>query len=700
MSSPLTRTLLCVLLCVSAMALTPEQDEYFQALEKINFDDVRADIKTMFVTSQSYWPADYGHYGPFFIRLAWHCSGSYRTSDGRGGCGGGRQRFDPERSWQDNTNLNQARKLLRPIKEKYGLGLSWGDLFILTGDTAIEDLGGEVLGFCAGRYDDVDGKQSEALLGPPATCDTPGDCKLPFGTTTIGLIYLNPEGPEGKPIPEESCKQIRDTFGRMSMNDTETVALIGGGHSFGKTHGACADAPGPSPKYDPQNPWAGKCGTGVGVDAWTSGFEGPWTTKPTVFDNEYFQSLVKYVWEVEKGPGGHYQWHIGNSSPPTTPYANGTGQQDLMMLTSDVSLMYDKNYKPIVEQFAGDMKGFSHAFKHAWYKLTTRDVGPHTKCFGKDTPPPQPFQYPLPPSTNNINATLTTAIRNDILFRLRYANPSVLEPDYVTSGDRQGPYYGAMFMKLALQCSNTFRVTDSQGGCNGARIRFSPQADWTENTNMDKVMNILEPIKKKYGSRLTWADLIIFAAQVTLIDAGHNLHVDFCQGRTDALDGSGSENLKPRQFAFNESLAGLRYSQGLLDMSDEETVVLQAMQRSSALLNDTGLRSWTDDSSLISKEYFRVLFFNQWKEYGTGKTKQYKTVQQHGKEIFMLASDIALLEDPSLKKIVQGFALGSSEKFYTAFEKAWVKLVQSDRFFGPVDNYCRTYRPPTPQRHL
>jgi len=290
--------------------------------------------------------------------------------------------------------LDKARSLLEPIKLKYGFGLSWGDLFILAGTTAIESMGGPSLGVCLGRVDDVDGSAS-LPLGPTAEqevlapCPTNGECEGPLGTTTVGLIYVNPEGPMGKPDPVVSSTQVRDTFARMAMNDTETVALIGGGHAFGKTHGACPESPGLPPSEDEENPWSGNCGSGVGVDAVTSGFEGPWTANPTAWDNYYFKNLLNYDWSVHEGPGGHFQWKVSpdfNATSPSAPSADGEGEQDVMMLTSDISLINDKAYFEIVSEFASDLDLFSDQFAHAWYKLTTRDMGPVTRCNGPATP--------------------------------------------------------------------------------------------------------------------------------------------------------------------------------------------------------------------------------------------------------------------------------------------------------------------------
>lgn len=338
---------------------------YTEAMHKLDIDAVQSDLLALMQDSKPQWPADYGNYGPFFVRLAWHCSGTYRATDGRGGCSGGRQRFKPESDWQDNQNLDKARLLLAPIKEKYGLGLSWGDLFVMAGTTAIQAMGGPTLGVCVGRVDDEDGSRSEALMPTNAELKKLTDGKLPrpFGTTTNGDIYVNPQGPMGQPIPHLSAVQVRETFDRMGMNDEEAVALIGGGHSFGKSHGACPNGP-------------GKCGTGKGADAYTSGIEGPWTTNPTAWDNSYFHNLLNYDWKVHKGPGGAYQWRVVNGTTPHAPGAHG-GTQNIMMLTTDVALMHDPaaKYQQIVSDFARNPGKFDMAFAKAWHKLTTQNVG-------------------------------------------------------------------------------------------------------------------------------------------------------------------------------------------------------------------------------------------------------------------------------------------------------------------------------------
>jgi catalase (peroxidase I) len=375
---------------------TPDPSVYDAALQNLDIEAVKSDLIELFTDSKDCWPADFGNYGPFFIRLAWHCSGSYRKSDGKGGCGGGRHRFEPERSWDDNTNLDKARALLYPLKKKYGDALSWGDLFIAAGTTALRNMGTPIKQLCFGRIDDEDGSNSLAL-GPSdeqaavAPCAVNGMCKEPLGSTTVGLIYLNPEGPitqaGGKPNPDPalSAKDIRDAFGRMGHTDRATVALIGGGHAFGKTHAACPKGAGipPHVAYNMTpagTPWAGLCGTGKGSDTFTSGFEGPWTTEPLRWDNEFFKALLEHKWEKHIGPGGHWQWRIQNA---TGAFAG------VMRLTSDMGLLSDAKYLDLVKEFASDIQAFDEAFDEGWFKLTTTNGNkwsPKAKCDTGDFP--------------------------------------------------------------------------------------------------------------------------------------------------------------------------------------------------------------------------------------------------------------------------------------------------------------------------
>jgi len=657
--------------------------DYEQAVEAVDFHDVQNDLKKLFVDSQSWWPADYGHYGPFFIRLAWHCSGSYRQSDGRGGCEGGRQRFDPERSWDDNTNLDKARSLLWPIKDKYGMGLSWGDLFILAGTTAIGDMGGPVLGFCGGRMDDPDGRASE-LLGPTqeqeeyTPCKVNGQCEPPFGSTTIGLIYLNPEGPMGVPLPAMSAPEVRDTFARMGMNDNETVALIGGGHAFGKTHGACPDGPGPSPKEDPMNPWPGNCGSGKGMDAFTSGFEGPWTPNPTTWDNQYFKQLIARNWSVHLGAGGHHQWKTTPS--PVAPGPQG-GKQDVMMLTSDISLLHDPSFLKLVTQWAEDIDSFNDAFAHAWYKLTTRDMGPVTRCVGKDIPPAQGWQYPLPKRVSPL-ADFDRVAR-DLRAMMTTNDPAF--PADIYNGKAN---YGPLLVRLAWRCAATFRTTDYLGGCNGARIRFSPAKEWPINKALDSTLMLLQPIKDRHGDGLSWADLIGLAGTVALEEAGA-LKMPFCGGRTDAADGAGWDHLEPRlNGSTTDTLFDLMESMRLLGMTAREMIALHGGGHSLGQMhqNRSGYQgSWTTQPTRLSNEYFHNLAYEHYEAYtqpDSGLT-QYRS----SNGLNALHTDLLYKWDPALMAVVQEYA-SDNDVFLHEFGHAWSKLMNADRFSGPAGNVC------------
>jgi len=370
-------------------AEVPSKEAYDAAVEKLDMEAVKSDMSKLLKDSKECWPADFGNYGPFMVRLAWHCSGSFRKSDGAGGCGGGRMRFEPERSWPDNTNLDKARALLDPLKEKYGDALSWGDLFILAGTTALRDAGAPIKRMCFGRPDEPNGEASLAL-GPTALqaeqmpCEVNGECKPPLGATTVGLIYVNPEGPMANPVPELSAKDVRQTFEAMGHSDRNTVALVGGGHAIGKAHGACEKSPGLLPKdafKKGEMPWMGECNSGKGNDTVTSGFEGAWTTNPLTWDNEYYKAMIGNEWEKHKGPGGHWQWRVKGGDK--------TGN-NLMRLTADLALLHDEKYLAVVKEFAEDMDAFNEAFDDAWFDLTTvygtRQWSEKAKCDDGDLP--------------------------------------------------------------------------------------------------------------------------------------------------------------------------------------------------------------------------------------------------------------------------------------------------------------------------
>ncbi|KNC79916.1 hypothetical protein SARC_07707 [Sphaeroforma arctica JP610] len=614
-----------------------------------SYGDVMTDIAALLTDSQSSWPADFGNYGPFMIRLAWHCSGSYRTSDGRGGCAGARIRFGPEADWEDNANLDQARKPLESVKEKYGDDLSWGDLIVLTGNVAIESMGGPSLNFCGGRVDAEDGLES-VPLGPStyqeelASCEVNGQCEAPLGPTTIGLIYVNPEGPMGIPDSVGSAADIRSSFGRMGMNDRETVALIGGGHAFGKAHGACKSPP---------------CGSGAmegkGPNTFTSGFEGAWTNNPTKWDNAYFNNLVTYNWTKVDGPGGHVQWEAEELP-------------GLMMLTSDIALINDEYYLPLVMEFATDQDALDKAFSDAWYKLTSRDMGPAARCKGdKVLYPPALFQNPLPKSQSD-NVDFEEV--NKMIKEIMYTESNALRPDRNAKGE---PYYGAYFVTLAYQCASTFRTTDYSGGCNGASIRFQPQKFWPRNIDLDKVMDVLRPVEKQFKD-LSWADLIVAAGHAALVDAG-GLDLQFKGGRSDAINGDYAATSELRDYYLNPMIAN-EDNANVMGLTAEEFVALAARPRSASHEHTLGyVGSYTGNPSVLSNEYFQLLLNEDW-VLVSDLENGYKA---KSKGLYMEDYDLALLDDPDMKAAVEKFAM-DEDAFMQAFTSAWEYLMNADRF--------------------
>jgi catalase (peroxidase I) len=609
-------------------------DAYTAELLKLNWTAVDDDIRTLLTTPNSTWLADYGNYGPLMIRLGWHCSGSYRQSDGRGGCDGGRIRHNPEANWDDNANLDKARALLEPIKAKYGLGLSYGDLYIRSANVAIASMKGPVLGFCAGRMDDADGSASLNFLGPSTTqaanfpCPVNGACpkESGLGPTTVGLIYVNPEGPLGNGLPVESAPQIRDTFGRMGMTDKETVALIGGGHSFGKAHGACniSGGGGAAPS------WTGTCNTyggvaGQGINTVTSGFEGPWTTTPIMWSNQYFSNLLGHTWTLFVGSGGHKQFQVATGSPlaPEVNDTTGTPSVPISMLVADIALTKDALFNNFVTQFAANKTALEDAFSAAWFKLTTSDMGPRKRCYGSQVPPSQLFQNDLPAPGPLPNYT---AVKADIRGML-------------SSQSR------ADFAQLAWQCASTYRATDFRGGCNGARIRFAPESGLPANIDLGAaaLLSALGPVKAKY-TLLSWADLIVLAGHTGVEDL-FGFGMPFCGGRTDALDGSGSVGLNPPN--WTDPLVNFKERAARMGLTDAEAVILAAVPRKG--LTATG-----------------VAYFAQ--VVGTGA---------------LTGPDMILRSDPGLKTIAQGYSLTANQgTFQTDFTNAWNKVMNADFFIG------------------
>jgi catalase-peroxidase len=572
----------------------------------------------------------------FLLLLLQHAQPTY--SDGRGGAEGGCQRFEPELSWDDNTNLVHAHKLLGPIKHKHGLGLSWGDLIVLAGTVAIEDMGGPILGFSAGRIDHVDNSQTIGL-GPSDEqerfqhVEVNGKAPAPLGQNTMGLIYVNPEGPMGDPDPQGAADTIRDVFGRMGMDDRENVALIGGGHTFGKCHGAGPEGPGPKPSECPHNPYPGARGTGKGKDTITSGIEGPWTSNPTRWDNEYFTSLLNYEWEKYKGPGGAWQWRVKGGNGPTAPAPHKDAEpQDIMMLTTDVALVVDPEYRKYVEEFANDPDAYADAFAKVWYKLVNRDMGPHERCVGPWVPPPQPFQYPLP-DASSANLADMKAVQKEV-------------EKLVSMGDNEDH-----FIRLAQNAAGTFRHTDYSGGANGARIRFSPGKDWKINEGLDTTLQHLEPVKNKFGDGLSWADLIVLAGNVAAKSRGAPQDLPFCPGRTDASDGTGWEMLGDRGY------------------DDHPKTVQDVVDR-----ND--LRGLTD------QEYVALAFVN----YPSVEAlqKMCESTKLEDEDIYTQA----LKYHPSYKNWVDYYVPLGDDTYQTDFGHAWTKLMNADRFEGPVRRVC------------
>ena len=533
--------------------------DYAKEFQTLDIAAVKADIKTLMTTSQDWWPADYGHYGPFFIRMAWHSAGTYRTADGRGGAGGGQQRFEPLNSWPDNANLDRARRLLWPIKQKYGRKLSWADLMVLTGNVALESMGFKTFGFAGGRSDDWEadkvywGREKKFL----AADRYHGDRKLekPLAAVQMGLIYVNPEGPNGNPDPLAAAKDIRETFGRMAMNDEETVALIAGGHTFGKAHGAhkaeeCIGAdPAGSPTEQQGIGWVNKCGTGKGVDAVTSGLEGAWSVNPIAWTTQYLDNLFGFDWVQTRSPGGAIQWIPSDKSAANlVPDAHDkTKRHAPIMFTTDLALKMDPEYRKVSERFHKDPDAFADAFARAWFKLTHRDMGPRWRYLGADAPKVDLiWQDPVP------------AVDHPLVDAQDVAS---LKAQILGSG-----LTTQELVRTAWAAAASYRDTDMRGGTNGGRLRLAPQKDWAVNNpaEITKVVAKLEAIQtsfnkaQKGGKKISLADTIVLAGNAGIEEAarkaGHSLTVPFKPGRGDAsqaqTDVAAFEPLEPTADGF------------------------------------------------------------------------------------------------------------------------------------------------------
>ena len=516
-----------------------EEFNYAEEVKTLDVDALKQDIEAVMTTSQDWWPADYGHYGPLFIRMSWHSAGTYRISDGRGGASGGPQRFAPLNSWPDNASLDKARRLLWPIKQKYGRKLSWGDLIVFAGNCALDSMGLKTFGFAFGREDvfepdaDINWGSEIEWLGA-ARYEGDRQLQKPYGAVQMGLIYVNPEGPDGKPDPAAAARDIRETFGRMAMNDEETVALIAGGHTFGKAHGAAnaAEYCGPEPEgagLEEQGlGWMNRFGTGKGDDTITSGLEGAWTDNPVKWDNDYFDKLFGYEWELTKSPAGALQWAPKEgSAQATVPDAHDPSKRHApMMFTTDLALRMDPTYAPISKQFHENPDQFADAFARAWYKLIHRDMGPVSRLLGPLVAPPQLWQDPVPAVDHELIGAQDIA---QLKARILASGLSI-----------------SQLVTTAWASASTFRGSDKRGGANGARIRLAPQKDWEVNqpAELAKVLRALEQIQKDFNGaqsgkkKVSLADLIVLggcaAVEAAAKKAGHDVQVPFAPGRTDA----------------------------------------------------------------------------------------------------------------------------------------------------------------------
>jgi len=681
-----------------------EEFDYAKEFAKLDLDAVKHDITELMTTSQDWWPADYGHYGPLFIRMAWHSAGTYRVSDGRGGASYGTQRFAPLNSWPDNANLDKARRLLWPVKQKYGRSISWADLMVLAGNCALESMGFETFGFAGGR-EDVWEPQEDVYWGPESEwlggdMRYSGDRELenPLAAVQMGLIYVNPEGPDGKPDPLASAKDIRETFTRMAMNDEETVALIAGGHTFGKAHGAATPEGnvGPEPEaagIEEQGlGWKNSFGKTNAEDTITSGLEGAWTSTPTQWSNGYFENLFGYEWELTKSPAGAWQWTPKDQSAKgTVPDAHDSSKSHApMMFTTDLALRMDPAYGPISQRFYENPDDFEAAFAKAWYKLTHRDMGPVSRLLGPDVPEPQLWQDPVPEVDHDL-------IDDKDIAALKRA---VLESGLSVSE----------LVSTAWASASTYRGTDKRGGANGARIRLAPQKDWEVNqpAKTANVIDVLETIQQTFNrsqsgnKKVSLADLIVLggcaAVESAARAAGHEVQVPFSPGRTDATQ----EQTDVESFAVLEPTADAfrNYSAYELSRPAEEllidrahlltltapemTVLVGGMRVLNTSTGHPQLGLFTRRPETLSNDFFvNLLDMNtQWQESSMCEHFYEGRDRATGDVKWMAtAVDLVFGSNSQLRAIAEVYASDDSkQKFVDDFVAAWTKVMNLDRF--------------------
>ena len=681
-----------------------EDFNYAEAFKTVDLDALKQEIEEVMTTSQEWWPADYGHYGPLFIRMAWHGAGTYRIGDGRGGASSGTLRFAPLNSWPDNASLDKARRLLWPIKQKYGGKLSWADLMILTGNCALESMGLKTFGFAGGREDvwepeeDIYWGSETTWLGDERyTGDR--DLENPLGAVQMGLIYVNPQGPNGNPDPVAAAIDIRETFRRMAMDDEETVALIAGGHTFGKTHGA-ADADefvGPEPEgasLEEQGlGWKNSFGSGVGGDTITSGLEGAWTTAPATWDNGFFHNLFNYEWELIKGPGGAWQWTPKDESAQNTvPDAHDPSKKHApMMLTTDLSLKVDPIYAPISKRFYENPDTFADAFAKAWHKLTHRDMGPRTRCLGALVPAEaQLWQDPVPDVTHPLIG------EQDI---------AALKGKCLESG-----LSISQLVSTAWASAATFRGTDKRGGANGARIRLSPQKDWEVNNppELGKVLQALEGIQNEFngsqsdGKIVSLADLIVLggcaAVEAAAKNAGIDVQVPFAPGRTDALqeqtDVESFAVLEPTADGFRNYLGNgheraaeellVDRAQMLTLTAPEMTVLVGGLRVLNANVGQSELGVFTEQPETLTTDFFVHLLDmdTEWMASTTagdvfdGRDRSTGELKWSGSRV-----DLVFGSNSQLRAIAEVYACDDAQQAFVGdFVAAWNKVMNLDRF--------------------
>ncbi|WP_049971306.1 catalase/peroxidase HPI [Haladaptatus cibarius] len=680
-----------------------EEFDYAEEFEKLDLDKVKADIEDVMTTSQDWWPADYGHYGPLFIRMAWHSAGTYRTTDGRGGASGGTQRFAPLNSWPDNANLDKARRLLWPVKQKYGRKLSWADLLVLTGNVALESMGFETFGFAGGREDAFESNKAvywgpEDEMEASERFDDGGELEQPFGATVMGLIYVNPEGPDGEPEPLASAENIREAFGRMAMNDEETAALIAGGHTFGKVHGTdSGDNLGPEPEAAPiENQglgWESSHGFGKGSDTITSGIEGPWTDAPVSWDMGYLDNLLDYEWEPEKGPGGAWQWAPTDEElHNTVPDAHDSSEKRTpMMLTTDVALKKDPEYREIIERFQENPNEFREAFAKAWYKLIHRDMGPPTRFLGPEVPDEEMlWQDPIPDADYEI-------IGEEEVAELK---AEILDSELSTS----------QLVKTAWASASTYRDSDKRGGANGGRIRLEPQRSWdvNESEQLATVLDTLENIREEFnssqsdGTKVSLADLIVLggnaAVEQAAADAGYDVDVPFEPGRTDAsqeqTDIESFEALEPDADGFRNyrgDEADRPAEELLVDKAEllnltapEMTVLVGGMRVLNANYEQSDLGVFTDQPETLTNDFFVNLLGmdTEWEPVSDdetvfeGRDRETGEVKRKGTR-----TDLIFGSNSRLRAVADVYASDDAEeKFVHDFVETWHKVMTLDRF--------------------